>query len=533
MKIRQGFRVYVAPPTKPFPLINRSMAGDTADELEAFRRQWKQEVTARTKAGPSSVTKTARSSSSQSVRTHEESARRAPSPPPSKYTHGRDDLGSPTRGYEYHDIGDKDNSRRLEVAEDVHPSGRREPSSALEHYERAVEREGEGSLGDSLTHYRKAFRLDAGVDRLYKNKHFPASTSASKPTNPNPSNASVTVPNTAHHSLHGSSASVSKLVASFQNLSIAGGVAPTDLPPPPPCAISTLPAEILVKILYHTAASDPALFARLAQVCKRLAYLVATEDRIWQRICLGTDYGFEGMHYAWALTIPGKPLPTTIAEFDDSLRRTTLGPAAEQLPLSSTYPSYREMFHKRPRLRFNGCYISTVNYIRPGAATASQATWNSPVLIVTYFRYIRFFRDGSCVSLLTTTEPADVVHHLTKENTHTHHAGGLPSAVMNHALRGRWKLSGNPFAVRDSENEGTVHVETEGADAEKPQPKYIYKMMLQLKNAAKAPNATRNNKLAWLGYWSYNRLTDDWAEFTLKNDRAFFWSRVKSYSNGG
>jgi F-box protein 9 len=44
-----------------------------------------------------------------------------------------------------------------------------------------------------------------------------------------------------------------------------------------------------------------------------------------------------------------------------------------------------------------------------------------------------------------------------------------------------------------------------------------------------AGRATRNNKLVWQGYWSYNRLTDDWAVFGLKNDRPFYWSRVKSY----
>lgn len=35
----------------------------------------------------------------------------------------------------------------------------REPSSALEHFERAVQKEAEGSLGDSLSHYRKAYRV--------------------------------------------------------------------------------------------------------------------------------------------------------------------------------------------------------------------------------------------------------------------------------------------------------------------------------------------------------------------------------------
>ena len=113
---------------------------------------------------------------------------------------------------------------------------------------------------------------------------------------------------------------------------------------------------------------------------------------------------------------------------------------------------------------------------------------------------------------------------------------------MNGALRGRWRLSGNPYKApstinehdrdkreEDGEGEGTLHIETEGADAGHPHPKYIYKMELQLKSARKGHGATRNNKLAWIGYWSYNKLTDDWAEFGLRNDKAYVWSRVKSY----
>ncbi len=114
---------------------------------------------------------------------------------------------------------------------------------------------------------------------------------------------------------------------------------------------------------------------------------------------------------------------------------------------------------------------------------------------------------------------------------------------MNTCLRGRWKLSGDPYNEKIpkpsdgeeklvEEEEGTLHIETEGADAVHPNPKYIYKMILALKSAGRGPGATRNNKLAWMGYWSYNRLTDDWAEFGLKNDKAFFWSRVKSYGGG-
>lgn len=256
-----------------------------------------------------------------------------------------------------------------------------------------------------------------------------------------------------------------------------------------------------------------------------------------------TNFKIVIQRYKWACTTIGGPLPLSIGDLDanlDSLDLSDTSSPPDPFALSPTYPTYRHMFQNRPRLRFNGCYISTVNYIRPGGNTASQVTWNTPVHIVTYYRYLRFFRDGRCASLLTTSEPTDVVHHLTKENMHTHHAGGLPSAVMNNCLRGRWKLSGDPHHTATGEEgkeegdgqEGTIHIETEGADAGHVNPKYIYKMALQFRSAGRSAGATRNNKLAWMGYWSYNKLTDDWAEFGLKNDKAFFWNRVRSYGIG-
>jgi len=73
------------------------------------------------------------------------------------------------------------------------------------------------------------------------------------------------------------------------------------------------------------------------------------------------------------------------------------------------------------------------------------------------------------------------------------------------------------------EEEGELHVETEGV-----LPKYMWKMQFVVGSAGRK-DGTRNNKLTWKGFWSYNRLTDDWGEFGLKNDKAYYWSRVKSY----
>ena len=366
----------------------------------------------------------------------------------------------------------------------------------------------------------------------------------------------MTVPNTAHHSLHGTSAlPASDIAASFSTSPITTSPSPTEGSPPLHCLLANIPSEILIQVLRDTVIADVASFARLSLVCKRLAYLLATEDRIWKRICHGPEYGFAAMHYRWVTTVKGHALPNDAetssmdpgASFGistltlDHTPLTAKAPSPQpHLALSPTYPSYQKMFRCRPRIRFNGCYISTVNYHRPGAATSSSnATYTSPVHIVTYYRYLRFFRDGTCISLLTTVEPMDVVHHLTKENLNAHHnrESMLPSAVMRHALRGRWCLSGSldvpcypSFAGQDHqrvETEGDVHIETEGVD-----PKYMYKKCLSFRSAGREVGGTRNNKLVWKGYWSHNRLTDDWAAFALRNDRPFFWSRVRSYGMG-
>lgn len=318
------------------------------------------------------------------------------------------------------------------------------------------------------------------------------------------------------------------MLEDFSSLSILGEEPPTDLSPQPPCPIAAAPEEILVEILEHVAIEDVAAFARLGQVCRRLAYLVTTEERVWKRIALGHEFGFAAMHYVWSCQVDGKPLG------DDDEGGYILGPDFEEpvvatpppsnitsLLVPSVYPTYRTLFRRRPRVRFNGCYISTVNYTRPGAASPMTLTWNSPIHIVTYFRYLRFLRDGTCISLLTTSEPADVVPYLYVEHMHKNHHS-LPSAPMKDALLGRWRLTGPDVGgVDGGEKEGTLEIETAGAT-----PKYTYKMYMSVGSAGRA---ARNNKLVWQGYWSYNRLTDDWAEFGLKNDRPFYWSRVKSY----
>lgn len=344
------------------------------------------------------------------------------------------------------------------------------------------------------------------------------------------------MPNTAHHSSDGPPKPIKELVASFADLKIEGAPPVIEGTDPPPCPLAELPEEILIHILTDLAVQDVGSFTKTAQVCKKLAYIIMREEQIWKRVCQSTIFGFPAMHYKWQREVLGGPL---IAEQEEELEESdsdtaiatppTKEEVTETLYTEAYSSSWQRMFRHRPRIRFNGCYISTVNYIRAGQATQSATTWGSPVHIVTYFRYLRFFRDGTVISLLSTVEPVDVVHNLTKELQTLHRKGNaayLPTIFMKHALQGRWRLSSiaDEPEVSLKEAEGDVFVETEGANE-----KYLYRMKFSLGNAGKI---VRNNKLNWQGFWCYNMLTDDTGEFPGKNDKAYHFSRVKSYGLG-
>ncbi|KIV91734.1 hypothetical protein PV10_06243 [Exophiala mesophila] len=596
--------------------------GETASALEQFRQEWKNEVEARARhagQGSQNQHEHTRSTAGKARRTSEVRLERPVHKPPTRHPAAdiQDELDEQHReaDTQRRDSGGAANTNAstsmiqrieglsLRHVDDDEFSIKRpttEPKSALEHYERAVERESQGKLGDSISHYRKAYRLDAKVDQSYRNKHFPAK---SKPTNQlNPSNAPATVPNPAHHSSKDpptETLSTLQLIQSFANAPIQGAPPMIEGDIPPPCAINRLPAEVLLELLQHVGIRDPALMMRLALVCKKLAYMVYTDNGMWKRIALGPEFGLAGQQYQFATDLQGREAIYQVLEDDEDEYDPALSIVTE-----SNFPSdtvWRDVFHSYPRIRFTGVYISTVNYSRPGGASATPNTWSNPVHIVTYYRYLRFFRDGTCISLLTTNEPIEVVHHLTKENlsfvrssgkkdashltssattltrereSATHHGNTAtsgtsatshappPSAqqIMKHALRGRWRLCHpsleTPTEATDLADQGAasiagatalradalslsspspiispgdLHIETEGAG-----PRYMYTMHLSLKSAGpvRSRHTTKNNKLVWKGFWSYNVLTSDWAEFHLKNDKPFFFSRVRGYGLG-
>ncbi|KAL9618872.1 MAG: hypothetical protein Q9160_006462 [Pyrenula sp. 1 TL-2023] len=528
---------------------------DSNAELEKFRRQWKDEVSARSRQSKEIPTSSLGDAIDRSTEPQRSKPPRPTKIPPTHHPaadtqhDGQSDDDEINTGLSE----DLERSKIGEEHEWLQRTAAREPKSAIEHYEKGVEKEVQGKLGDSLSHYRKAYRLDAKVDQTYKNKHFPASSNVS---NPNPSSASATVPSTAHHSPKEPARSnlpLLDIVASYSQFPIPAAEPVIAGDKPPPCPIAIIPPEVLQQILLSCAVLDPACFARLALVCRRLSFHVYHDKAIWKRIALGPEFGLDSQLYEFGCDLQGRDL--VYSSLDDSDKPSSSADITDLI--TDGGQDWKELFHSRPRVRYSGVYISTVNYTRPGGASATQATWNTPVHIVTYYRYLRFFRDGSVISLLTTHEPLDVVHHLTWENLKAARRDGRDPSVaapvnssaqagqpiphggqifMKHALLGRWRLchplssqerSVNDIATGGAGIEGDLHIETEGVG-----PRYMYTMHLSLKSSSRSKHAVKNNKLIWKGFWYYNQLTADWAEFGLKNDKPYFFSRVKSYGLG-
>ncbi|ESO01916.1 hypothetical protein HELRODRAFT_65544, partial [Helobdella robusta] len=154
--------------------------------------------------------------------------------------------------------------------------------------------------------------------------------------------------------------------------------------------ISALPVEILTYIFKWVVSSnlDTDSLESLALVCKSFYSLARAED-IWKLICMRT----------WEKNIA-----------------------------LSSYSSFRQMFMKRPRVKFNGCYINKTTYFRSGEKSFDGLY--KPMHVVHSFRYLRFYPEGTVYMLTSPKLPLNVLPDLKTRNTYVQ---GL--------LQGHYKLN--------------------------------------------------------------------------------------------
>jgi F-box protein 9 len=140
--------------------------------------------------------------------------------------------------------------------------------------------------------------------------------------------------------------------------------------------ISNLPVEVFLVILKWLVSNDLDFksLERFGRVCKGF-YLLSRDQEIWKLACMKV----------WGANVS----PTS---------------------------TWREMFITRPRVNFNGCYISKINYQRYGE-NSFQDQFYRPVQLVEYFRLIRFLPNGTMLMMNSADELQMSVNRL--KNTQT------------------------------------------------------------------------------------------------------------------
>ncbi|KAB5582010.1 hypothetical protein PHYPO_G00182280 [Pangasianodon hypophthalmus] len=254
--------------------------------------------------------------------------------------------------------------------------------------------------------------------------------------------------------------------------------------------ISVLPLEVLMYIFRWVVSSDLDMRAleQLSLVCRGF-YICARDPEIWRSACLRV----------WGRSCT-KLLPFT---------------------------SWRDMFLERPRVRYDGVYISKTSYIRQGEESLDgfYRAWHQ----VDYYRYLRFFPDGQVMMLTTPEEPLATVPRLRSKNTR-----------MDSIMIGHYRLS------QDTDNQTKVYVVVSKRKDEKapeyqrsrfcrrypaPESECSFHVGLQLSSGGRQ----RFNKLVWIHHSCHitYRSTGETVITAFDLDKMYtplYFARVKSYT---
>lgn len=202
-----------------------------------------------------------------------------------------------------------------------------------------------------------------------------------------------------------------------------------------------------------------------------------------------------------------------------------------------TYCDWREMFLKRPRLNFDGVYISRTSYARAGEQSLDNLY--RPWHLVEYFRYLRFFPDGTVLFLTTPDEPKQTVAKLkikSPANTSSNYPQYSNFIMNEHSiLKGTWSLALNKVSIvlckkifkpksfqkysRKMQNNKEAFVDQD----------QIFRVELEL-------SGKLNTQLHWFNYeiQIINKIanTKSFTKFDLNkvDFPPLYYSRVKSYS---
>ncbi|EMG48295.1 Ubiquitin-protein ligase, putative [Candida maltosa Xu316] len=413
---------------------------------------------------------------------------------------------------------------------------------AIALFEDAVKKEAQGLMSDAVDLYRKAFRINDQVDQIYRSIHLP--TALNKLQSERGKNYITRVD---EHKV--SKINVDELIASFKDTEAH---APDPLNNEDPNALVVkftnlklkqdtvisypvshlvlLPEDIWIYIFELLIHSSPESWFSMAISCKRFAYLGFGKSTIWRELCKQVyprQVYEENQYY-----LQNPSLGTDINDDDE------LPIPINQLRILPQYKnSWKFMLQNRPFVKFLGCYISVVNYYSEGGKAEFSNAWSNPVKTITYYRYLRFYPDGLVLKVLTVLPPDGVIPYLSRLHEN------LPASISelgkpiyshdenrnSHKIyHGKWTIS----------SDGEVHIIIENGSVEYLTFHYWFKVKT-------LGHINKHAKLSWIKYNSVRKPISgeqngedqeeddrigEIMEFSIRNEKPFKFSRVKSYT---
>ena len=173
------------------------------------------------------------------------------------------------------------------------------------------------------------------------------------------------------------------------------------------------------------------------------------------------------------------------------------------LDLVKTYGvDFRRLYIETPRVRLDGVYIAACKYLRPGL---SENAWIIVTHEILYHRYLRFFSDGTVLSLLTSdpTPPREIIPILN------------PSLRMKGLSLGLWEL-----------HDSIVYITSLTDPTGSSTLPYVFQVTLQLNSRPLG----RWNRLSILAYDSVHVESGEMIPVSINREKTqFMFSKVKSY----
>lgn len=329
---------------------------------------------------------------------------------------------------------------------------------AVSVWEKGVQKERDGSMNDAIKFYRQALKIDEKVEKVYRKKLHEEWLLQKKL-------AEVKI------------ASEDKETAIIEPES--SEIQTEEEQELLPCWIlEMLPNDLLLRIVRQVVLNSGESWLNLSLTCSK-----------FNDLCLHN-------------TVPYKVFAAFIYEkqrYDEASLALNQISDLHALEDDLWGTNHQKMLKDRPYVKFQGLYISIVNYLRHGANAEGSQSLLNPIQMITYYRYFRFFPDGRCLRLLTTDEPSHVVSRFSDKTP------PYKSEIC------RWSI-----ALDDDFGRLSVRRSDE---------KYSYVEELQIKSQGHK----RHNRLSWLNSLVFDK-EGNVSECSLRNEKPFFFSRVRSYA---